>query len=237
MAASMAALLFLIILYGALFLFSIADYVLSSLGLYGIAKKRDISLAGLAWLPIGNLWVLGSIIDSYEEYKKDHFKKWHILLPVLSAVVIVAYVLIYVLYFVMYFAMFGTMVAEANVEELPEAAMGTFIIFMIIILLLVVVLSLIMVAMQALNSIAIYKTFESIAPKKAIKYLILSLILPLAEGICMLKCKKIMPQRTPFDDVSKDDPVDNYRFDDTVQLTQPTEEAPVSNESDPNNLV
>ena len=213
-------LILIFVIYGGIFLFGIADYVLSSLGLYGIAKKRNISWAGLAWLPIGNLWVMGSIIDSYEDKKEDHFKKWRVLLPVLMAVVVAAYILIYVVYFVMYFAMFGTMVVEANVEEIPEASIGLFLIFMIVIIIMFVLLALVMAAAQALNYIAIYKVYENIATKKEIKYLILSVAVPLADGICMLKCKNQMPDRTPFEDISKDAPVNGYQFAEPEQITE-----------------
>ncbi len=220
MAIASIMLILIFVLYGGMFLFLIADYVLSSLGLYGIAKKRDISLAGLAWLPVGNLWVLGSVIDSYEEKKEDHFKKWRILLPVLVAVIVVGYILFYIVYFMMYFAMFGTMIVETNMEELPDESIGLVLIFFVVFFVLVAALALVMTAVQTLNYVAIYKTFENIAPKKALKYFILSVTLPLAEGICMLKCKKQMPERTPFDDVSKDAPVNDYQFAEPVQITQ-----------------
>jgi len=236
MAIASIMLIIILALYGGMFLFAIADYVLSSLGLYGIAKKRDISLAGLAWLPVGNLWVLGSVIDSYEEKKQDHFKKWRILLPVLVAVIVVAYILFYIVYFMMYFAMFGTVIAEANMEELPEESIGILFIFMIVIFALVAVLALVMTAVQTLNYVAIYKTFENVAPKKALKYFILSVTIPLAEGICMLRCKKQMPDPTPFDDVSKDAPVNDYQFADPVQIAQSTNDT-VSNDVNPDEMV
>ena len=49
----------------------IAAYVLQSLGLYTIANRRGISNPWLAWLPVGNMWILGSIADQYQ-YAANH---------------------------------------------------------------------------------------------------------------------------------------------------------------------
>lgn len=44
----------------------IACYVLGSLALYTIAKRRGIRNYGLAWVPVINVWILGSISDQYK---------------------------------------------------------------------------------------------------------------------------------------------------------------------------
>lgn len=53
------------VIYGVIFLVSLAfsavTYILQSLGLYTVAKRRGINNPWLAWLPIGNVWILGSI--------------------------------------------------------------------------------------------------------------------------------------------------------------------------------
>ena len=43
----------------------IAAYVLVSLSLYTIARRRGVSGAWLAWVPVLRLWVLGGISDRY----------------------------------------------------------------------------------------------------------------------------------------------------------------------------
>ena len=37
--------------------------VLSALALYTIAKRREIANPWLAWIPLGQAWILGSISD------------------------------------------------------------------------------------------------------------------------------------------------------------------------------
>lgn len=62
------------LIYGVIMLFafvySITTYVLHSLGLYTIARRRRISNPWLAWIPLGNLWILGSISDQYQHMAK-----------------------------------------------------------------------------------------------------------------------------------------------------------------------
>ena len=52
-------------------LFYAACYILLSLGLYTLAKRRYIDRPWLAWLPIGNLWILGCLADQYRKVVQD----------------------------------------------------------------------------------------------------------------------------------------------------------------------
>ena len=46
--------------------FGVLCYVFQSLGMYAIAKRRGIRKPWLAWIPVGNMWILGSISDQYQ---------------------------------------------------------------------------------------------------------------------------------------------------------------------------
>ena len=52
-------------------LFYAVSYVLLSLGLSALAKRRCIDRPWLAWLPIGNLWILGCLADQYRKLVKQ----------------------------------------------------------------------------------------------------------------------------------------------------------------------
>ncbi len=51
-------------------LFCVVVYVLESLSLYTIAKRRGIHNPWLSWLPIGNVWIIGCISDQYRYVAK-----------------------------------------------------------------------------------------------------------------------------------------------------------------------
>ena len=46
-------------------LLSVGIYIVASLSMHAMAKGRFIEKAWLAWIPVGNLWILGSIADHY----------------------------------------------------------------------------------------------------------------------------------------------------------------------------
>ena len=84
-----------------LFAFSLVAYVLMALGLYTIAKSRNLKHPWLAWLPVADLWLLGCISDQYRYVTKGQERKCRktmltlgilelILGPVLVALVVVA---------------------------------------------------------------------------------------------------------------------------------------------------
>ena len=64
---------FLIVLLAALFL-GILFYILTAAGMYSIAKRRGILHPWLAWIPVANAWLLGSISDQYQYVVKGKVK-------------------------------------------------------------------------------------------------------------------------------------------------------------------
>ena len=54
--------LYYIVVYGL----ALTVYILEAVSLYSIAKRRGVHHAWLAWVPTGNVWILGSISDQYQ---------------------------------------------------------------------------------------------------------------------------------------------------------------------------
>lgn len=78
---------------GNSFLLGIAAYVLLSLGLYSIAKRRGIHNPWMAWVPVLNAWILGSIADQYRYVTKGQVcnrRKALIVLEILRMVATIA---------------------------------------------------------------------------------------------------------------------------------------------------
>ena len=55
-------------------LLGIATYVLSSLALYTLATRRGINKAWLSWVPVLNVWIIGSLSDQYRYVVKGQYK-------------------------------------------------------------------------------------------------------------------------------------------------------------------
>ena len=52
----------------------IATYVLTALSYYTVACRRGLKNPWLAWIPVANLWLLGSISDQYRYVVKGEYK-------------------------------------------------------------------------------------------------------------------------------------------------------------------
>ncbi len=161
----------------------LANYILQALGFYQIAERRRIANPWLAWLPYGNLWIFGSIVDHHARLKgKD--PKWRFLLLILDAVAVLILIFMYVVLFVMAFVI-GVQVADG-----AEPDVATVLTFFCWIFILYFVLILAAVALSACQTVCFYKIYEELVPEKALKYFLLSLLVPLAGGICLIKCAK-----------------------------------------------
>lgn len=74
-------------------LMGIALWVIFSIGLHAVSRRRRIRNSWLAWVPVANLWVLGSISDQYQYLVKGRIKarRWGItILAVLTIAVYLA---------------------------------------------------------------------------------------------------------------------------------------------------
>lgn len=149
-------LIYFVILFLA-FAFSIVSYVLQGLGMYTIAERRGIRNGWLAWVPIGNLWVLGSISDQYQYLAKGKIKNKRKAMLGLSIGMFVAY-----------FPMIVLMVMAIEGDEIL-AAVG-----MLFIGLAMMVMAIILLVLQYF---ALYDLFCSCQPSNAVLYLVLSIFI------------------------------------------------------------
>ncbi len=166
-------LLFYLLIWG----FALVSYVLSSLAYYKIAKRRGIKNPWLSWIPVGNSWIMGKVASDYDE-RNGHKRAWH---KALLALVIIGFAIMAAFY-VMFIVSIITM--SLSGYYLDGGAMGMFWFSYMGIIVAAVVLS----AYSMLSAICVYKTFESTLPEKALKYIILYFLVPLAGPICLVKC-------------------------------------------------
>ena len=76
----------------------IVVYVLQALALYTIAQRRGIKKAWLAWIPLVNVWILGSLSDQYQYVVKRQVKnKRKILLGLNIAILALSLVIVIIL--------------------------------------------------------------------------------------------------------------------------------------------
>lgn len=166
---------FLIIYFVGIFLslaFSIACYVLHSLGLYTIAGRRGLRHKWLAWLPVGNAWLLGSISDQYQylvKGKVKHCRRWLLFLNIVVLAI--------------YFGSLGSTIGAMLFSDYAAAAiiqaLGGWL-----------VLIAVLMVFGVLRWMAYYNLFRSCQPSNAILYLLLSIFVPVTQPFFVFFARK-----------------------------------------------
>lgn len=188
--------------YGVLMLascgFSILSYVLQSLGSYTIAKRRGIRHPWLAWLPVGDAWIWGSIADQYQYVAKGRVKNRRKILLALNIVIgVLALMMIG-----MYVGTMVNLIVNAGQLEYMNDTMVMHTVFPPLLGMLLMVFP--MVAMSITNTvflyISLYDVFASCDPNNSTLYLVLSILLSVTRPFFLFACRNKdlgMPPRRP----------------------------------------
>ena len=148
-------------------LLGIVLYVFSSLGLYTMAQRRGIRHAWLAWVPVANLWVLGSLSDQYQYVVRGQNKSKRKVLLTLAILVASGYMLARLFFNLNYL----------TEDLLFELVMGP----LMGILGLMVVFSGLCIALAILRYMALYDVYRSLDPDNSVMYLVLSILFNVTE--------------------------------------------------------
>ena len=164
-------------LFGMPMLLSIASYVLTALALYTIARRRGLKRPWLAWIPVADCWLLGSLSDQYHYVVKgEHKSKRKILLifRILTAVMWVSLIglLIKLCFHAVGSVFWGTMSDERIFQILHQALN-----------LLVMCLPLIgiSIAYAVFRYMALYDIYKSLDPANCVLFLVLSILFGVTE--------------------------------------------------------
>ena len=150
---------------------SLAVYILHALGLYSIADRRGIRHAWLAWIPLGNIWILGSISDQYQYVAKGKIKNRRRVLLALSIV----------LYLMVTAWLIGILV-NAVVGD-----MGGVMLWLLLGMLAFLVFAIVLLVLEYM---AYYDLFTSCQPNNGVLYLILSILFPVTMPFFVFACRK-----------------------------------------------
>ncbi len=173
--------------YGVLFAWTLTNYILRSIGLFTVAKRRGLANYGLAWVPVGYLWTVGGIADDYDSTHGVSRKWRHALLWLALACGVLCMALNFVLLISVFSAGFAaaqSQMAGWNSLRMPEQLLPAILAFYLGSL----PLYMLSAAKNVCTWICYYKLFESCNPKKSVLLLLLSLLVPFAFPFCLLSC-------------------------------------------------
>ena len=179
----MEFLMLYLVIWGVAGLISIATYVLQSLSLYTIAKRRCIKKPWLAWLPVGYQWILGSIADQYRYVTLRQVtarRKALLVLEILVAVMAVVCAVIA-----------GGMVARllligGETQDVLSHLFGS----MLGVWGAAMAVNCLKLASVIVSYVADYDLYRSCEPKNAVLYLVLGILIGITRPIFMIVCCK-----------------------------------------------
>ncbi|MBE6921217.1 MAG: hypothetical protein E7468_06635 [Ruminococcaceae bacterium] len=188
-------------------------YILKALALYTIAKRRNIKKPWLAWIPVVNVWILGSVSDQYQYVVKRQVKNkrkvllgLNIAMAAIGSVVLIAAVWLFAVLLLTIISVPTMSDPETLVSNLMYYA-GTNVVLLNLIGLagiLAIPLAVVSVIQTVYFYMALYDVFRSCEPKNSTLYLVLSLVgnvvVDGAYCIFLMLCKDKdlgMPPRKP----------------------------------------
>ncbi len=165
-----------------LFLFGmlLATYIIKSIALYRMAKCRNISKPGLAWVPFFDTWIIGGLADEIDS-RRGISKNWKNTLVNTAIIVLGSYAL---LFFVIILMIIAAVMGNTGFDK-DIAIFAILYIFMLVYWISIIVL-------WVLQIICSYKIFEDLKTEKSVKYIIWSVLIVLVYAICLLNCSKEM---------------------------------------------
>lgn len=148
----------------------LAIYILNSLALYKIAKRRKIGCYGLAWLPVLNAWIIGSIADHYDYEVSDKRSNLRTLLLIMTFIMQILFVsLIVGIISLVATNIVNNYYYNSELNVLASIYVGN--------IAIVVVMAVIGIVYAVFHYIALYKIYKSLKPQNAIMFLVLSIFL------------------------------------------------------------
>jgi len=187
-------------------LFSLAAYVLTAWSLYTIASRREIRKPWLAWIPVANVWILGSLSDQYQYLVKGQNKSRRKVLVILNVLMLLISLVILVLCGVM---IVGAVALHSETEIL-SAVMGP----AMAMLGMCIPLIGISIASMIIRYMALYDIYRSLDPGNSTLFLILSIVVNITEpfflffsrnkDLGMPPRKQPEPQYVPSHDPGRD---------------------------------
>ena len=192
-------------IFGMPMLLSIASYVLTALALYTIARRRGLRNPWLAWLPVADSWLLGSLSDQYRYVVKGEHKSKRKILLFFRIVIAFMWIslmglLVNLCFHAVGNAFWGSM-TEDRVFQILHQALN----------LLVVLLPLIgiSIAYAVFRYMALYDLYKSLDPANSVLFLVLSILFGVTEPFFLFFSRNKDDGMPPRKEPSQDAPSSN----------------------------
>ena len=178
-------------------LIQIAAYVLSSLALYTIANRRGLNHAWLSWIPVANVWILGSIADQYRYVARGEIKSKRKVLLTLNIISAVLTAVMVSLCIGAAVGAFSGAIMGRSEDVILQNLMGT---LAGMLGLMVPVLG-VAIAAAIIRYMALYDLYSSCDPGNKTLFLVIGILFGITEPVFLFLCRNKdqgMPPRRLF---------------------------------------
>ena len=188
-------------------LISLAVYVFTALGLYTLAQRRGLRHPWLAWIPVANVWILGSLSDQFRYVVRGQVRSKRKVLLTLNIISAVMGVVMVVAIIVAVIRCVFSFQAGASETAIMNSIMGS----IMGVLALCLPWAGVAIASAVLSYMALYDIYTSCDPANNTVYLVLSILFGFTQAIFLFLCR------------NRDDGMPPRR-DDQPQYRQPAQE-------------
>ena len=160
--------------------FGLVMYILRSLALHTIAKRRGLQNAWLAWIPVGQEWIIGSVSDQYQYLTKGKIQnRRKILLGLQLAATVIGTV----------YSVFSA--SQAIGELMYEFGYGNGygMFFLPSAGLLSLCSTAIGIAAYVFRQMSMYDLYKSCNPKNCVVFLVLGIFFAVTEPFFLMSCR------------------------------------------------
>ena len=167
------------------FVIQIAVYVLSSLALYTIAKRRGLNHAWLSWIPVANVWILGSIADQYRYVARGEIKSKRKVLLTLNIISAVLTAVMVCLCVVAVVGAFSGAIMGRHEDVIMRNLLGT----LAGTLGLMVPILGVAIAAAIIRYMALYDLYSSCDPDNKTVFLVIGILFGITEPVFLVLCR------------------------------------------------
>ena len=163
-------------------LVSVATYILVAYSLFAIARRRDIPNPWMAFVPVVQLWLLGSISDDYQQKAYGTEKKRR---KILLGLQIAQFALAFVMVILAVVAVIATLSAGyTNYDDIGDwiGVLGSFGGIILVLLAFAVVA----VVAAVFRYVALFDVYRSCKPDQAVLFLLLNIFVSVTEPIFLM---------------------------------------------------
>lgn len=158
-------------------MFGIATYVLTALALYTLAQRRGLNRPWLAWIPVVNCWVLGSLSDQYRYVVKGEIKSKRKVLLILQLLMTILGMAAVGICIAMAVGVAGGFMSGADHGVMLERVLGP----LVGITGLALPMAGIAIAFAVIRYMALYDIYRSMDPSNSVLFLVLSILVNVTE--------------------------------------------------------